>query len=301
MPRNVQRTASLRSQLLEALVTGDQKRAHSICKAARDDDMPPISIELHIVLPSIEDVGELWSRGEINLAVAQRASELVSEQLTRLRDECVPHPPLGLRAVTTAVEGGLHTLSARVAADILYCNGWQTDYLGGNLPTLDLVEFVQQNQVDLVVLSLLVHECTPRALQAIRSLHALEPAPKVIVGGTAVAEPNGRARLSEADALVDDLDTLMQAVHDVCGIENHMSLEVYLQRIGRRILEWRQHFGWNQAMLAERAGLDRSYISALERGKQNVTVAALLKTANALRITLEDLVSDVHDTTPPAT
>jgi transcriptional regulator with XRE-family HTH domain len=56
------------------------------------------------------------------------------------------------------------------------------------------------------------------------------------------------------------------------------------------VQEIRSGKGWTQQQLAESAGLDRTYISGLEHGKQNPTLGALLRLARALDVPLERLI-----------
>jgi transcriptional regulator with XRE-family HTH domain len=58
-------------------------------------------------------------------------------------------------------------------------------------------------------------------------------------------------------------------------------VEEYFERLGHRVQELRSARGWTQQQLDE-AGLDRTYISGLEHGKQNPTIGALLRLATAL-------------------
>jgi transcriptional regulator with XRE-family HTH domain len=66
-------------------------------------------------------------------------------------------------------------------------------------------------------------------------------------------------------------------------------LEEELQKIGKNIQNFRKASGLSQQDLAERAGVERSYVSALERGKQNLTFGVLLKIANALETSIPSL------------
>ncbi len=59
--------------------------------------------------------------------------------------------------------------------------------------------------------------------------------------------------------------------------------------LGLRVRSWRIALGYSQEKLAERVGLHRTYIGTVERGEQNITVANAEKIANALHITLADL------------
>ena len=67
------------------------------------------------------------------------------------------------------------------------------------------------------------------------------------------------------------------------------TLNSYLNELGGRILTLRKSNGMSQQALADAADLDRTYISAVEHGKQNVTVGAIVKLSLALKIPLNQL------------
>ncbi|WP_087120344.1 helix-turn-helix domain-containing protein [Brevundimonas sp. SH203] len=47
--------------------------------------------------------------------------------------------------------------------------------------------------------------------------------------------------------------------------------------LGQRIRERRKTFGWTQEELADRAGIDRSYVGGVERGYRNLTFTVLCR------------------------
>lgn len=65
--------------------------------------------------------------------------------------------------------------------------------------------------------------------------------------------------------------------------------EAILTTLGQLIREKRQHVGISQEELAARSGLDRTYISGVERGVRNPSLTALLKIANGLQMSVADL------------
>jgi transcriptional regulator with XRE-family HTH domain len=65
--------------------------------------------------------------------------------------------------------------------------------------------------------------------------------------------------------------------------------------VGRNIRRHRLAAGLSQEALADEAGLDRTYISGLERGVRNPTVKVLYSLATVLRVRMADLVA--HDST----
>lgn len=64
-----------------------------------------------------------------------------------------------------------------------------------------------------------------------------------------------------------------------------------VQAFGGRVREQRIAKGWNQRELAERVGVDRNWVSAIESGRQNVSLQTLRKFAEALSMDPTDLLS----------
>jgi transcriptional regulator with XRE-family HTH domain len=62
-----------------------------------------------------------------------------------------------------------------------------------------------------------------------------------------------------------------------------------LVRFGARVRELRQAAGLSQEAFADCCGLDRTYISGIERGKRNVSLENLKVLAKALNVTLSAL------------
>lgn len=62
-------------------------------------------------------------------------------------------------------------------------------------------------------------------------------------------------------------------------------------RFGKRLKALRQKRGWTQVEMAERLGIDRSYISDMERGKKNVCLPTLEVLAQGLETTISRLLT----------
>lgn len=65
-------------------------------------------------------------------------------------------------------------------------------------------------------------------------------------------------------------------------------------RVGRVIRRLREDSGLSQEALAEEAGLHRTYISLVERGRRNISVDALSQIAEALGVYPSRLMSDAE-------
>lgn len=58
--------------------------------------------------------------------------------------------------------------------------------------------------------------------------------------------------------------------------------------VGKRVKELRNKLGISQEELADIAGLDRTYITSVERGKRNISIVNIDKLSRALNVTLKE-------------
>jgi len=65
------------------------------------------------------------------------------------------------------------------------------------------------------------------------------------------------------------------------------------KRTGACIRKLRDERDWSQEELAERAGLHRTYVSAVERGVRNPTITVLGRLAAALEMSVSEMLSGV--------
>ena len=65
-----------------------------------------------------------------------------------------------------------------------------------------------------------------------------------------------------------------------------------LRALGTRVRQLREGKGWTQETLADRAGLDRSYIAGIEAGLRNPSVRALARIAKGLGVAVAEVVAN---------
>ena len=67
-----------------------------------------------------------------------------------------------------------------------------------------------------------------------------------------------------------------------------------LTRFGLRLREVREEVGISQEKLAELAKLHRTYVSSVERGKNNISLVNIERLAAALGVTMGELMPDTQ-------
>jgi transcriptional regulator with XRE-family HTH domain len=64
---------------------------------------------------------------------------------------------------------------------------------------------------------------------------------------------------------------------------------------GKRLVKLRKDLGWSQEGLAAEAGIGRSYLSGVERGKRNIAVVNICKIAATLGIDPSEMLKFASD------
>ena len=62
-------------------------------------------------------------------------------------------------------------------------------------------------------------------------------------------------------------------------------------RLGRNVRRLREAKGWSQEEYADRAGIHRTYVSDIERGRRNPTISVVEKLAGPLEVRAGDLLA----------
>lgn len=66
----------------------------------------------------------------------------------------------------------------------------------------------------------------------------------------------------------------------------------FLNTLGRKIKQLRVEKDWSQERLGFKSNLDRTYIGGIERGERNLTILNLKKIADALGVSLSEILSE---------
>ena len=67
-----------------------------------------------------------------------------------------------------------------------------------------------------------------------------------------------------------------------------------LLAFGGAVRRLRQARGWSQEEFADRAGVHRTYMGAIERGEQNLSLVSIARVAAGLGISLSALMAEVE-------
>ncbi len=282
--------SKLRLSYAEAVLSGSSEEASRVIDQGLAGGVIPSKIYLEVLMPIQIELGAKWHRGEISIPQEHIATQITLRQMARLKSLLKTRLRLGLKAVVSSVEGDQHFIGAQAVADFLSVDGWEVDFLGADVPTDHLVPYTKARQADLVCVSVSLTPLIPVAEKLIRELKKINPAPKILLGGAAFVLNPALAEGLGADAYTPDPQQAVITARQVCGIMNaENQLGVFLRKLGHSVHEYRKVRGFSQQELATTSDLDRAYISAVEHGKQNISIGAISKLAKALDVSIEEL------------
>jgi len=286
-PKKVE-LSKAREKMLTALIEGNQLEATQLVDSAIVDRWEPSSVYVNVIGHCMAEIGARWRSGKLLISTEHRATQIALRLISRAQSSYVNSRRVGLRAIVTSVEGDTHLIGGLTFADLLRVEGWEVDFLGADSPTDSIVEIVQRESPDLVGLSVTIEDYLPNAIETLAAIKELPNPPVVVIGGVVLLENS----VVEADFSSTNAVEAVEWVQTRFNLNaSSQNVEVMLAELGNRIKELRKDKGLSQQQLATEADLDRSYISAVENGKQNVSFATIKGISDALGIGLSDLIS----------
>jgi methanogenic corrinoid protein MtbC1 len=207
------RTAARLSRLyLDALRAANGPAAYRVATRGLAEGMSVPELYQRVIAPAMHEIGALWEKGALTIADEHLATALTHRVLAALRApaqlDVSAEPPSGAakRAMLAAVQGEQHALGLRMAADVLEDAGFQTIYLGADVPTEALLQAVTALSPDLLALSVTMPELKPRLQKVVAVVRREHPGLSLIVGGQAASPSLDRG------TLIEDLERIPDAL-----------------------------------------------------------------------------------------
>jgi corrinoid protein of di/trimethylamine methyltransferase len=177
--------------LKDAVVNLDFQGVVTAAKAAMDAGVDPNSAINAGMFPGMAIVGDKFEKGEYFLSELVVAAEVMKEGLKvvtpYLKGESAQK--LG-KVVIATVEGDYHELGKNIVTSLLRVQGFEVIDLGVDVPTVHIINAVQEHQPLIVGMSALLTLTMPKMGEVIKALKAasMREKVKVILGGTPVTD-----------------------------------------------------------------------------------------------------------------
>ena len=158
----------------------------------------------HVLTPVLAEIGERWQKGQLSVAHEHLATAQVRQVLGWVRQAAETTGPAPVLVVATPA-GQLHEGGALIVAAAAAAEGWRVQYLGANLPALEIAEAARRTGARAVGLSLLHPSNDPALPRQLRALREALPRGVALLMGGAAAPAYAAAIKAAGGELVGDL------------------------------------------------------------------------------------------------
>ena len=193
-------------EYLNALLTSDRSKALQIIREMVDQKIPIQDIYLYVFQETMRHVGALWHNGKIQVGREHYCTIVTQYIMSTLYAEIFKDSKKDKKIMACTVGSELHEMGIRMVADIFELNGWDTNYLGPNLPAEEIVKYAIEYNPDIIALSITMpyHISTLKdTIQVIRNNEYLRDT-KIMIGGVPFLHDELLYKKVGADAYAKD-------------------------------------------------------------------------------------------------
>ena len=275
---------------LEILRGGDKNGINHFVNACIDSGFTSHHIYMDIIFPSLVEIGELWAQGEMSIAEEHMCTEITKSAMSLIAQKVKHKNSNDLKAVLACVKDETHYLGAKMFSDFLTWDGWKCDFLGQDSPPETIANWIGKVNPEVVGLSIVMGEHFDNLLETIEQIQSINQECQIIVGGILTDYHKIKLNENGINNIFSNPIEALDWIRSKFLQRNHSLLvEEYLLTVGRRIKQIRNTLGINQQELADKSDLDRTYISAVENGRQNISLSVTLRIAQALNTSVEKI------------
>ncbi len=207
---------NISGEFLQSLLAGNRHASSQIIGNLSVTGLPVEDIYEKIIKESLYNIGELWESGKISVATEHLASAIVESVLNEMYSGIISKTRNNKTIIVASVENEAHQIGVKMVADIFEKHGWNALFLGANVPTKDLISFMEDIRPDYIALSLSISFNIPTLESTIKSILAGNPSMKILIGGQGLRTGGREIQMKYPDALY---------------IEDLYNLEVFIKKI----------------------------------------------------------------------
>lgn len=145
--------AGLARRYLDTLIGCRRHDAAALIMGAADDGMPVREIYIDVFQPVLCEVGRLWQINRLSVAQEHYITAVTQTIMSRLYPRIFRGEGHRRSMVACCASGELHEIGARMVADCFEMSGWDSHYLGANLPAAEAVDMAHSLDAEVIAVS----------------------------------------------------------------------------------------------------------------------------------------------------
>jgi trimethylamine corrinoid protein len=178
-------------ELKQAVMDGDQEEIETLCNKVLEEKLNPVDAVQNGLIKGIEELGRLWTEGEMFLPDVMMGADALKLALDILGPELAKAEAAGVKRETKGkivvgtVKGDIHDIGKNIVSAMLTAAGYDVHDLGINQDVETFVEKAEEVDADVIGLSALLTTTMPEQKKLVEFLKekGLRDKYKVIIGG----------------------------------------------------------------------------------------------------------------------
>lgn len=139
---------------LEFLLNMDTNSAYEYVLNRLDEGMTVADLYLKLIQPTLYQVGDLWQEQKISVATEHYITAAIQHIIGKLYPRIFSEGNNGEHRLVAVCAGSeLHEVGLRMIADFFELAGWQTHFLGSNIPVKFVIDFLKEHETDFLAVS----------------------------------------------------------------------------------------------------------------------------------------------------
>lgn len=173
------------SNYLDYLLNGKRQLANTLVNELIQNGVSIKNIYQDIFQVSQYEVGRLWQCNKITVAHEHYCTAATQQIMSGLYQYIFNMDRNGKTLVACSISGELHEMGIRMVADYFEMEGWDTYYLGTNLPEKQIETYLIEYKADILALSVTLPLHVSKAAALIKSIKTNPSTQhvKIMVGG----------------------------------------------------------------------------------------------------------------------
>jgi len=177
--------SELAQRYLETLRHGERSAATRMILEAVDQGLSVKDIYLHVFQSSQYEIGRLWQMNQMSVAEEHYCTAATQLIMAQLYPKIFNTERNGRRMVATCIGNELHEIGMHMVADFFEMDGWDTYYLGANMPIAGILKSLTERKPDVLAISVTMTFHIKLVTELIERVRAVDTKKriKIIAGG----------------------------------------------------------------------------------------------------------------------
>ncbi len=189
-PKVDDQDAGWHEKIKTAVLKGNKKGIAGLTQSALEDGEKPQEILNAVLLPAINEVGELFDKGKYFLPQLIASAEAMKNAIEVLEPLLMSeHEKKDMPTVVIAtVEGDIHDIGKNLVALMLKNYGFQVIDLGKDVPKEKIIQAAKENRAQIIALSALMTTTMQQMRHVVEYAKEQGVNAKIMIGGAVITQ-----------------------------------------------------------------------------------------------------------------